>query len=302
MGRTDVKKRETVGRLSLRMALRLAAPQTWSASVTPALWAGAAARERGAVPLPLLLCLTGVCVLMQSAVNTLNDYSDFLSGTDTADNCPDPEEAVLLYDRPAPRRVLFLGLGFLLAAALLGVPALLRAGWRPLAVGAVGALAVLGYAFGAHRLPLGELVSGFVMGGLIPLGVFGTLTGDFSLRLLPRALPLMLGIALIMLTNNGCDREKDLGAGRRTLPVRLGGARTARLYRALLALWALLPLTFPGRVFYLLALVPALPPLVRQARLTLSQETRGQAMSGVVSLQLLLALACTAALLFGGGA
>ena len=103
------------------MMLRLAAPHTWAASVMPALLGTAlAAREGVSDPLMGLL-LTAVCVLMQSAVNTFNDYSDFIKGTDTLENSPDADDAVMVYDRPSPRRVLFLGFAFLLAAALCAV-------------------------------------------------------------------------------------------------------------------------------------------------------------------------------------
>ena len=71
-------KSEKSGRLTPLMMLRLAAPHTWAASVMPALLGTAlAAREGVSEPLMSLL-LTAVCVLMQSAVNTFNDYSDVI--------------------------------------------------------------------------------------------------------------------------------------------------------------------------------------------------------------------------------
>ena len=121
-------KSEQSGKLTPLMMLRLAAPHTWAASVMPALLGTVlAAREGVSEPLMCLL-LTAVCVLMQSAVNTFNDYSDFIKGTDTLENSPDADDAVMVHDRPSPRRVLILGFAFLLAAALCAVPALLRAG------------------------------------------------------------------------------------------------------------------------------------------------------------------------------
>ena len=293
------------GRLPPLMMLRLAAPQTWAASVIPCLLGSAMAHAAGAqFPVWLFLCLTGVCVLMQAAVNTFNDYSDFIRGTDTLENSPDAQEAVMLYDRPAPKKVLLLGVVFLLLAACLGVPAILLAGWRPLAVGAVGGLVVLLYSFGRKplsHLPLGELVSGFVMGGLIPYAVYGVLMLDFSAAVLLRALPCMLGVALIMFSNNGCDLEKDRPAGRRTFALLLGRARSEALYRTALGLWALLPMTMLppiGLAVYLAALLPSLPALAAQGRTGLDNARRGAVMSGIVSLNTLLGLAYAVALLF----
>lgn len=136
-------------RLSPIMALRLAAPQTWIASLIPAaLGAVLAFRAVGGFDVSMLLCLVGICLLMQSAVNTFNDYSDFVKGTDTLDNCPDEADAVIVHEHPSLRGVLALGIGFLAAAALLGILPVLRSGWRPLAVGCTGGAAVILYSFG----------------------------------------------------------------------------------------------------------------------------------------------------------
>lgn len=301
------KRAENQGRLSPLMALRLAAPHTWAASVIPALLGAALAAASGVnIHNGMLLCLTAVCVFMQSAVNTFNDYSDYIKGTDSLENSPDPSDAVLVYDKPAPRRVLMLGFAYLLLAAAAGFPAVLHAGWRPLAIGAAGAFAVLFYSFGKKPLsylPLGELCSGFVMGGLIPLAVYGVLTGSFDLRVLLFSLPVMLGVALIMFTNNACDIRRDMAAGRRTFPVLLGRKRLKKIYKMALALWLLLPVPFllsgPGTpLVYLLALLPASGLFALQFRLPLGPECRGQAMSGIVSLNVMLGLGYIAALLF----
>lgn len=300
------KHTENQGRLSPLMALRLAAPHTWAASVIPALLGTALAAASGiSIHSGMPLYLTAVCVFMQSAVNTFNDYSDFIKGTDSLENSPDPTDAVLLYDRPAPKHVLALGFVYLLVAAAAGIPAILCAGWRPLVIGIAGAAAVLCYSFGKaplSYLPLGELCSGFVMGGLIPLAVYGVLTGSYTPRTLLFSLPVMLGIALIMSTNNGCDICRDTAAGRKTFPVLLGQEKFGKAYRLAMALWLALPFPLlffgPGRpLVYFLALLPSLGHFAVQFRLALDQEHRGQAMSGIVSLNVMLGLGYIAALL-----
>lgn len=299
-------KREQSGKLTPLMMLRLAAPHTWAASVMPALLGTVLAAREGVSDPVMSLLLTAVCVLMQSAVNTFNDYSDFIKGTDTLENSPDADDAVMVHDRPSPRRVLILGFAFLLAAALCAVPALLQAGWRPLAVGLVGAAAVLCYSFGKKPLsylPLGELVSGFVMGGLIPFAVHGVLTLRFDPSALLFSLPMILGIALIMMTNNGCDIARDSAAGRRTFAVYLGQRRCALVYRVLLCLWAVLPLplllTEGGALVYLIAMLPVGVSLSAQLKTGLSPGSRRQAMSGISALNLLGGTAYLTALCFG---
>jgi 1,4-dihydroxy-2-naphthoate octaprenyltransferase len=78
------------------------------------------------------------------------------------------------------------------------------------------------------------------MGGLIPLGTAACADGRLHWDILFYSLPLICGIALIMMSNNGCDIEKDILAGRRTLPTVLGREKTLALYRSLVVLWILL--------------------------------------------------------------
>ena len=62
---------------------------------------------------------------MQSAVNTLNDYFDFIKGTDCADDYVEVSDAVLVYEHINPKHALLLGLAYLGASGLLALPVLL---------------------------------------------------------------------------------------------------------------------------------------------------------------------------------
>ena len=231
-------------RLSPRLAIQLAAPHTWAAAVIPAFlgfcfaWATAPAIN-GLEAAVLLL----ICVLMQSSVNTFNDYFDFVKGTDTADDNVEVSASVLVYNNVNPRSVLVLAIAFLVCAFLLGIYVIWQSGFIPLILGLIGALAVLLYSGGAtplSYLPLGEVVSGVVMGGLIPLACFTALVGYLDPWVLLLSVPSMIGVALIMMTNNTCDIEKDIEAGRRTLPVLLGRLNSRRCYHGLMVLWVIL--------------------------------------------------------------
>lgn len=230
------------GPLTPRMALQLAAPHTWPAAILPVLAAVSAAAVTSAVSVLMACVLLVICVLMQAAVNTFNDYYDYVKGADSADDNVDPTDAVLVYNNVNPRAALALAIGFLVAAFALGVYVIWVAGWIPLAIGVVGAVIVVLYSAGKtpiSYLPIGELVSGFVMGGLIPLACYQALTGVFDLRALLWAVPTILGVGLIMFTNNTCDVEKDVESGRRTLSVLLGRARARKLYHAVVYAWVL---------------------------------------------------------------
>ena len=133
-----------------------------------------------------------------------------------------------------------LGLGYLVAAGLLALPALVTAGPAPLIIGVIGAIAVWTYSGGIlpiSYLPIGEFVSGFVMGGLIPMGIVAAVSSTFDFSVLPAALPFIISIGLIMMTNNTSDIEKDRQAKRRTLPALLGRTKAVRLYRAAVWIW-----------------------------------------------------------------
>ena len=231
-------------RLTAKHALQLAAPHTWTASVCPSLFGICFCRLRGFPlgPGKAWLVLLA-CIFLQSAVNTLNDYVDFVKGTDSAEDNVEVSDAVLIYSGIRPKAARNLGIGYLLAGLFFGLLASLGNGPAPILIGAVGGAVVLLYSGGplpVSSLPVGELVSGFVMGGLIPLGTAACADGRLHWDILFYSLPLICGIALIMMSNNGCDIEKDILAGRRTLPTVLGREKTLALYRSLVVLWILL--------------------------------------------------------------
>ncbi|MBU5404417.1 prenyltransferase [Paraeggerthella hongkongensis] len=292
------------------MAVQLAAPHTWPAAILPVLVAtAAAAATTGAVSAVMACVLLVICVLMQASVNTFNDYYDYVKGADSADDNVDPTDAVLVYNNVNPRAALGLAVGFLVAAFGLGVYVIWQAGWIPLALGVVGAIIVVLYSAGKtpiSYLPIGELVSGFVMGGLIPLACYQALTGAFDLRALLWAVPTVLGVGLIMFTNNTCDIEKDVESGRRTLSVLLGRDRARKLYHSVVAAWmisivALVALFFTSGVivvpFMLLASYPLVKALIANP---LAPASRIGAMAQVCSLNIALG-AFYAAALFASG-
>ena len=303
-------KGPSCGRLTARMAMQLAAPHTWPAAILPVLVSvAAAAVTKPPVSVTMACVLLVICVLMQSAVNTFNDYYDYVKGADSADDNVDPTDAVLVYNNVDPRAALALAVGFLAAAFLLGAYVIWAAGWIPLAIGAVGAVVVVLYSAGRtpiSYLPIGELVSGLVMGGLIPLACYQALTGSFDLRALLWAVPTVLGVGLIMFTNNTCDVEKDVQAGRRTLSVLLGRERARRLYHAVLLAWiaaivALVAVFFTGGLvvvpFMLLAACPLVGALLKNP---LAPPARVGAMAQVCSVNVALG-AFYAAAIFASG-
>ncbi len=276
---------DSYGPFTPQMAWNLSAPHTWPAAIVPvAVSVAAAAATQGQVSVSLSVVLLCICILMQASVNTFNDYYDYVKGLDSVEDNLDPTDAVLVYNNVNPKSALVFAVSLLIAAFLLGAYAIYCAGPIPLIIGIIGALFVVIYSAGKtpiSSLPLGEVVSGFVMGGLIPLACYQVLTGTLSPLMLLWALPVMLGIGLIMMTNNTCDLEKDIPANRKTLPVLLGRTRARALYHSVVYIWiALIVVIVAVRFsaglivmpFMLLSAYPLLKallanPLVNQSRI-----------------------------------
>ncbi len=284
--------------LTPAQALQLAAPHTWSASVCPALFGIFYCPLTGLTlgPLRALLLLLS-CILLQSAVNTLNDYVDYTKGTDSAEDHVEVTDAVLVYGNIDPKHARNLGAGYLAAGLLLGLGGAWERGPVPLAIGLIGAAVILLYSggpFPLSGLPLGEAVSGLVMGGLIPLGIAACSDGAVHGMVLVWSLPLMLGIGLIMMSNNGCDIEKDRRSGRRTLPSLLGRERTLAAYRTAVVVWIALLTVFSfaltgwaGAVCVLGLVLFAREKYAALLRLRLLPEERIRQMKGITAANLL---------------
>ena len=296
-------------RTRLKDVLNLAAPQTWTGSVTPAVIGLAISYHIHPHLDPLMVfCYLLIVLLMQSAVNAFDDYADFVKGTDTLDNSPDPQDAVIVYGMK-PKTARNLGFLFLLIAAIPAAYVVSVCGYTPLIIGLVGAVVLLCYAFGPapiSYLPLGELLCGFVMGGLIPLAGVYLQTKELHWFVLVEAIPPMFGMAINMFSNNGCDIARDLPAGRKTLACLIGQRRTDALYRFLLIVWVLSPaivLAAQGRwtsvLVYVLASLAFQFLVARQYRRQLGPEERDAVMTGATTLVSLVGLAFCVALLMG---
>lgn len=307
MSRSQNPSGHSYNRFTAKMAFDLAAPHTWPASIAPVAIAASLAIATGyPISATLTIALLGICILMQSSVNTFNDYYDYVKGTDSSDDDVDPTDAVLIYNNVNPTCALVYAIALLVAAFILGVYVIYHAGLIPLAIGAIGAVFVVLYSAGKtpiSYLPLGEAVSGIVMGGLIPLACYQVLTGFLTPLAVLWAVPEILGIGLIMFTNNTCDIEKDAAAHRRTLSVLLNREKARRLYHAITWLWLIAIILIVG-IFFTRGLI-MLPflllstyPLLKALRNNpLAPQSRQAAMSQICSVNIALGAWYAAAIL-----
>lgn len=306
MTNANNQDKQSFGRLTLTMACNLAAPHTWPAAILPTSVAFACAAATGStVSLSMSCVLLAICILMQSSVNTFNDYYDYVKGADSIDDDVDPSDAVLLYNNVNPRSALALAVGLLITAFALGIYVIWQTGIIPLIIGIIGAVFVVLYSAGKtpiSYLPIGEVVSGVVMGGLIPLACYYVLSGSLTPLAFLWALPEILGVGLIMFTNNTCDIEKDIDANRHTLSVVLGREKARRAYHAVLYTWIIAIVVLVAFYFTkgLIALpfmiLSAYPMLKALLANPLAPQSRQAAMSQVCGVNIALGAWYTAAI------
>lgn len=289
---------QTYKPMTLKLAWNLAAPRSWVASTIPAIFGILFCRVTG-LPLSvwMYLPLFLACVLLQSSVNTLNDYMDFIKGTDTEEDNVEVDDAVLIYGGIHPRSAFLLGMAYLAAGIALGLISGLQHGLYPLLIGLIGVAVIALYSCGPlpiSYLPIGELISGTVMGGLIPLGICACADGGLHFSVLLASMPLILGIALIMMSNNGCDIEKDTLAGRRTFPVTVGRKCTVMVYRFCILCWIaflvigpVVLIGYAGICNLFLLLLIGRKPFMELWKLKLVPETRIRQMQTIAQANML---------------
>jgi 1,4-dihydroxy-2-naphthoate octaprenyltransferase len=174
-----------------------------------------------------------VALGLQVGVNLANDFHDGVRGVDTPDRLGPPR---LTSSGLAPARTVLLAA--LLAIFVAGVAGLALAAattWWLVPIGALAMLALWLYSGGPR--PYAELGLGEVM-VFVFFGLMATAGSAFvQAETVPAAawwaaVPVGLLAVAILVANNLRDIPTDAVAGRRTLAVRLGDARTRALYRA----------------------------------------------------------------------
>jgi 1,4-dihydroxy-2-naphthoate octaprenyltransferase len=184
------------------------------------------------------------------------------------------------------------------------------AGPELLAVGAASILAGVLYTGGPRPYGyegLGEVFVFLFFGVVAVTGSYFVQVQQLPWQAFVCAVPVGLLASAILVVNNVRDLETDRRAGKRTLAVRLGRARTRTLYSAMVAvafLTAPLPWAFGSMSAWLLlpwAVIPLAMRLVRVVRM----RTDGPALNGALArtgaLQLGFCLLFAAGILASGG-
>lgn len=298
---TQTSSAPTYQKITFADALQLASPPTWAASIFPVLvGASLTLTQKNVQGQRLLFTSRGLlifilmfftAILLQSAVNVLNDYADFKKGTDTAENSVDLVDVPIINKNLNPKSALNVAFVYLGLAAVCGSSVVALTTYITLIMGLIGAATVGLYSLGPKPisyLPLGEFISGFVMGEIICNATYYAIAGKFNPLIVVWALPLFFTIATIMQTNNTCDIKRDIEAGRKTLPILLGKTRSGHV----IALAQILALgiagaysinhSFPwGTLIMTLAVIVCARNIVTIYNFDYSYKTRPQAMQRI---------------------
>jgi 1,4-dihydroxy-2-naphthoate octaprenyltransferase len=276
--------------LDLRSFLHLVEIRTKAASVLPFLFgvAFAAWRYGSFDPLNSTLMLLSLLAI-DMATTATNNYADFRTARRREGYNYAEHNALAAYGLGG-RETLAAILVLVAVAACFGGTLAWRTGLATFAIGAAAFLVGIAYSAGPipiSRTPLGEAFSGLAMGFVIPLLavhvnaldrrlVFLSLDGwiltagarlDEAAGVFLASLPLICGIADIMLANNLCDMEADAAEGRRTLPLAIGRGPALGLYAVLSFVFAA---AVPAAV-----ILGALPPTSLAALAAIVPVSRG---------------------------
>jgi 1,4-dihydroxy-2-naphthoate octaprenyltransferase len=232
-----------------------ARPRTLTAAIAPVLVATSLAASNANFVMAGLALV--VSLALQVGVNYANDYSDGINGTD--DNRVGPTRLVAsgLASAKSVKQAAFIS--FAVAAAVGLVLALLTSPWL-IAVGAAAIFAAWTYT-GSKR-PYGYLgfgeISVFLFFGLVAtMGSYYIQTEKLTWQSFVIAIPMGTLACALLVINNLRDRVQDELVGKRTLAVRLGDARTRKLFITLLLLAQVSVLSISGEnTLITLALLP----------------------------------------------
>jgi 1,4-dihydroxy-2-naphthoate polyprenyltransferase len=270
-------------------------PRTLPAAVVPVLIGSGVALGYSRFSWWRALLALVVALALQIGVNFANDYSDGVRGSDAKRVGPVRLVAAGL---APPRQVLSAAFSCFFVAGAAGLALAAVTAWWLVAVGAACVAAAWFYTGGPRPYGYHGLGEVFVFAFFGVVAVTGTAyvqMDRFSWLGLAAAVPAGLLACALLIVNNLRDIQGDTLAGKRTLAVRLGDARSRTAYAATVLVpfccAALLAVYRPFTLLVAVTLPLALVPL-RSVRSGASGPALIKALGQTGRLQMTFGLAC----------
>jgi len=271
---------------SPRLWVVAARPRTLPAAVAPVLVGTAlAVTEDRFRPLAFAAAVIG-SVFIQIGTNLSNDYSDARRGADTEDRLGPVR--VTAGGLMPPRSVLngtYVAFGIAVVAGLYLASV---AGWELLLVGVASIAAGVLYTGGPRPYGyegLGELFVFLFFGVVAVVGSYYVQAEELPWEAFAVSVPVGLLASAILVVNNLRDIDTDRRAGKHTLAVKLGRARTRTLFLAMLAPAFVAPvlIALAGGLSWWVVLPLVSTPLAARLWETVRSRTDGPALNGALA-------------------
>lgn len=235
-----VKIRQLISRsptVWVRAWLRVLGPPFIALTIAVSLLGGAIAYQRkGALDFGLwLLCAIGL-TLIHFGTSSLNDYFDYLSGTDNINRTPTPFSGgsrVLQEGALSPRALLLGGTLFIAIGSIIGMYLAFLKGLPVLALGVSGVFLAVGYIHPKINLSkkgLGELAVAIAFGPIMLSGVYYVQTQAIDLEIVLIGIVMGLLAGSVLWLNEIPDYEADKVTGKTNWVVRLGKKKSSYVY------------------------------------------------------------------------
>lgn len=243
---------ETVQTNSIKAWLLAARPKTLAGAATPVLLGCTLAYADGWFQMiPALLCFL-FAFLMQIDANFINDFFDYLKGSDREDRLG-PERACAQgwITLDAMKRGIALTT---MSACVVGFFLLFYGGLEMVPVGLLCILFAFLYTAGPYPLAYhgwGDVLV-IVFFGFVPVGcTYYVMCHDWTWNVTIASLACGLIIDTLLMVNNYRDRDQDAKSGKKTIVVRWGGKAGERLYLflGLAAAWLCLLFILTGQTW-----------------------------------------------------
>ncbi len=174
-------------------------------------------------------------LLTHISVNVLNEYFDYRSGVDfkTQRTPFSGGSGALPSGLITPRQALWLGIGSLFAAALIGIYFIVIQGWALLPLLLIAAAFVILYTPFILKMGWPEWAPGVGLGALPILGAYFVHTGNYAVPAIIASISSGILVHNLLLLNEFPDVDADKTANRRTLPIAIGQKKASIVYSVL---------------------------------------------------------------------